>query len=50
MVFRKEEGCRVLIPKVLKESQDLSRTAEGKVAVIAYDDLALIQPWILLPL
>lgn len=38
----------MLILKVLKESQDPSRTAKGKVAVIAYHDLALIWPWILL--
>lgn len=34
----------MLIPKVLKERQDPSRTAEGKVAVTAYHDLTLIQP------
>lgn len=32
----------MLIPKVLKEGQDPSRTAKGKVTVIAYHDSALI--------
>ena len=45
IVCREKKGCRTLIANVLKQSQDPSRTAKGKVEVIA-----LSQPWILPPL
>lgn len=45
IVCREKKGCRALIANVLKQSQDPSRTAKGKVGVIA-----LSQPWTLLPL
>lgn len=36
----------MLIPEVLKEHEDPSGTAEGKVAVTARYGLALTQPWL----
>lgn len=43
-VCRESKECRALVPKGLKQGQDLSRTAKGKAEVIAYPNLAQIMP------